>query len=91
MSELLHFSPKGLSFSEVVMNCKSSECFAWRKDQIQASQISQWTRVNGMTFLEVLLLGISYVVMVSMIIVCDLAALVVWSWNGECILNLSNE
>jgi hypothetical protein len=71
ITELLYFSSKGLSYSEVVMNCKESGCLACRNSQIHALRKAQWTQLNEITFLD----AVSYVIMVAMVIVCDISAL----------------
>ena len=71
ITELLHFSPKGLSYSEVIINCKESGCLACRNSQIRALRKVQWTQLNEITFLD----AVFYVLMVCMVIICDISAL----------------
>ena len=75
MSELLSFSPKGLSYLEVAMNCISCRCATCTKRQRQHMWRSQWTQLTELTFLVACLVRIAYFFMIGIILVCDFAAL----------------
>jgi hypothetical protein len=71
ISGLLYFSPKGLSYSEVIMNCKESRCPECRNAHIYTLRKALWAQLNEITFLD----GVFYAVMVGLVIVCDILAL----------------
>jgi hypothetical protein len=71
ISELLYPSQKGLSYLEVVMNCKEQGCLACRNAQIRALRKAQWMQLNEITFFD----AVSYVIMVGLVIVWDISTL----------------
>lgn len=77
ISKLQYFPQRGFSYNSAVIGRHSSDRLQYRDGQNQGSLHSQLAQLNGMTFLEGFLIRLSYVTMLSIVIVCELTILII--------------